>query len=152
MTCHSADTCHGARRPYSGSFRAAKGQNVRGNGFAIGSSFNGRVNLWARSTHVLGLMSHNYVSGLTTETAKFAWLSTLPLVAPYKLEDELSFYLEKLTLNVSRFEVFTAISVQIMVVWIVSLCSLVDGFQCFGWTSYLRFHGDIKFYIFISWV
>jgi hypothetical protein len=40
-----------------------------------------------------------------------------------------------------RFEVFTAVKIEILIFWVVMLCSLIGGYHCFGGTCYLHLQG-----------
>jgi hypothetical protein len=43
-----------------------------------------------------------------------------------------------------RFEIFTAMKIWIVVFWVVTLCSLGDGYQRFGGVYRLHLQGTIK--------
>jgi len=44
----------------------------------------------------------------------------------------------------ARLEVLTAINTQVVVLWVVTPCSYVVGYQRFGEPLCLHLHGDVK--------
>jgi hypothetical protein len=42
----------------------------------------------------------------------------------------------------ARFEAFTAVMFQVEVLWVVTPCSIVVGYQCFRVPCYLHFQGE----------
>jgi hypothetical protein len=44
----------------------------------------------------------------------------------------------------TRLEVFTAINIQVVVFWVVTSCSVVVGYQCFGETCCLYLQRDAQ--------
>jgi hypothetical protein len=70
-------------------------------------------------------------NALTTNVYKsvhFHW-TNLPLSAVIYLFHEA--FMKRKT-NKVRFEVFTAVKTEVVIFWVVMLCSMVVGYQCFG--------------------
>jgi len=42
------------------------------------------------------------------------------------------------------FEVFTMVKIQVEVFWVVTPCSVVTGYQCFGGSCYFHLHFTLK--------
>jgi hypothetical protein len=43
--------------------------------------------------------------------------------------------------GIVRFEILKAVKIWIVVFWVMMLCSIVDGYQCFGGTYHLHLLG-----------
>jgi hypothetical protein len=43
-----------------------------------------------------------------------------------------------------RFEVFIAVKIQVEVFWVVMVCSVRVGYQCFGGPCCLHLHGEVS--------
>jgi len=44
----------------------------------------------------------------------------------------------------TRFEIFTAMKIQVVILWVMTPCSDVAGYQCFGGNCCLHLQGEVK--------